>query len=56
MNTKRIMTKIKEKIALDNFKKDNRRRKNNKRMIIALSTGLILLAGLVTAKVIKENN
>ena len=45
MNIKKVYDSIQERIVLDNFKKDNKRRKNKKKAIIAISVGAIVTAG-----------
>jgi len=56
MNVKKTFNNIQERIALDNFKKHTRKRRNKKRALIALSAVSIIFAGLITAKIRNENN
>jgi len=56
MNAKKIYHNIQERIALDNFKIETRKRRNKKKILITLSAIAIIFAGLITINSMKENN
>ena len=47
MNVKKIFSDIQEKIVLENFKTEARRRRNAKRTIITLGAITVIFAGLI---------
>ena len=56
MNAKKIFSNIQERIALDNFRKETKRKRNQKRAVM-ITTGLIVIfAGLIALNKTKENN
>ena len=56
MNAKKIFDSIQERIALDNFRKETKRKRNKKRALM-ITTGLVVVfAGLIALNRAKENN
>jgi hypothetical protein len=56
MNAKNIWNNIQERIALDNFRKETKRKRNQKRALVIVSGLIVVFAGLIALKKAKENN
>jgi len=57
MNASKILSNIQERIALDNFKiEDVRKRKTKKRVLIAASAVTVVFAGFITARALRKSN
>ena len=56
MNVKKIFSNISERIALDNFRKETKRKKRCKNAVMIISGIAILFAGLIALNRAKENN
>jgi len=56
MNDKRIFSKIQERIALDNFRRETKRKRNQKRALMITTGIVVLFAGLIALNRTKENN
>ena len=55
MNAKKIFNNIQQRIALDNFKVEAKRRRNTKRTMIAFGAIALILASLMAINSRKEN-
>jgi len=56
MNASMILNKVQERIALDNFKIENVRKRKTKRVLIAASAATVVFAGVLTINAYKKRH